>query len=59
VDDLIRARIDTAKTRLSTSDETVAHLSEQLGYRNVTHFCRQFKGLTGLTPMEYRHSLEK
>ena len=59
VDDLIRARIDTAKTRLSTSDETVAHLSEQLGYRNVTHFCRQFKGLTGLTPMEYRHSLQK
>lgn len=56
VDDLIRARIDTAKTRLCSTDETVAHLSEQLGYRNVTHFCRQFKSLTGLTPMEYRNA---
>lgn len=59
VDDLIRARIDTAKTRLCNSDETVAHLSEQLGYRNVTHFCRQFKKLTGLTPMEYRNSQQR
>ena len=59
VDDLIRARIDTARTRLCNSDETVAHLAEQLGYRNVTHFCRQFKGLTGLTPMEYRNSQQR
>lgn len=54
VDDLIRARIDTAKNRLSNTNETVSHLADQLGYRNVTHFCRQFKSLTGLTPMEYR-----
>lgn len=59
VDDLIRARIDTARTRLCNSDETVTHLAEQLGYRNVTHFCRQFKGLTGLTPMEYRNSQQR
>ena len=59
VEDLIRARIDTAKTRLSTSDESVIHLSEQLGYRNVTHFCRQFKSLTGLTPMDYRNAQQR
>lgn len=59
MDDLIRARIDTAKNRLCNSDETVALLANHLGYRNVTHFCRQFKSLTGLTPMEFRRSQER
>ena len=31
-------------------------LAEQLGYRNVTHFCRQFKSMTGMTPVEFRLS---
>lgn len=56
VDDLIRSRMDTAKTRLCNSPETLADLAEALGYRNVTHFCRQFKQYTGLTPGEYRSS---
>ena len=56
VDDVIHARIDTAKNRLCNSDETVACLASSLGYRNVTHFCRQFKQITGMTPMEYRRS---
>ena len=56
MDDLIRARIDTAKNRLSDTEETVQNLSEQLGYRNVTHFCRQFKRLTGMTPSQFRAS---
>ena len=55
-DDLIRARIDTAKNHLSNSDESVHELAEMLGYRNVTHFCRQFKQITGLTPGEFRES---
>ena len=56
MDDLIHARIDTAKNRLSDTEESVQNLSEQLGYRNVTHFCRQFKQLTGLTPSQFRTS---
>lgn len=59
MDDLIRARIDTAKNRLCNSDETVIRLAADLGYRNVTHFCRQFKNLTGLTPLEFRKSQER
>ena len=54
MDDLIHARIDMAKNRLCNSDETVANLAMELGYRNVTHFCRQFKKITGLTPLEFR-----
>ena len=56
MDDLIHARIDTARNRLADTDEPVQNLSEQLGYRNVTHFCRQFKQLTGLTPSQFRAS---
>ena len=54
MDDLIHARIDMAKNRLCNSEESVNGLAAELGYRNVTHFCRQFKKITGLTPLEFR-----
>lgn len=54
MDDLIHARIDMAKNRLCNSDESVGTLASELGYRNVTHFCRQFKSITGSTPLEFR-----
>ena len=54
MDDLIHARIDMAKNRLCNSEEAVSGLALELGYRNVTHFCRQFKKITGLTPLEFR-----
>lgn len=53
-DDLIHARIDTAKNRLTDSQEPVWQIAEELGYRNQTHFCRQFKQMAGVTPGEYR-----
>ena len=56
MDDLIRARIDTAKYCLSNSEVSVHGLAESLGYHSLSHFCRQFKAVTGLTPGEYRTS---
>lgn len=58
MDDLIHARIDTAKNRLCNSNESVNRLAADLGYKNVTHFCRQFKKITGLTPLEFRKTQE-
>ena len=52
--DLIHARVDRAKRYLSDTDAPIHDLAEQLGYGNVTHFCRQFKQLTGCTPSQYR-----
>lgn len=57
-EDLIQARMENAKNRLSGGQDTVREIAEGLGYRNVTHFCRQFKGITGKTPMEYRSEAE-
>ena len=54
MDDLIHARIDPAKNRLCNSSESVNRLAMDLGYKNVTHFCSQFKKITGMTPVEFR-----
>ena len=54
MDDLIRARIDFAKSSLLFTDNSVRQISESLGYANVTHFCRQFHQLVGITPTQYR-----
>lgn len=53
-DDIIHARIDNAKLRLSDSNMPIWQISQELGYRNQTHFCRQFKQVTGITPGEFR-----
>ena len=53
-EDLIQARIENAKNRLSGTADTVREIADSLGYRNVTHFCRQFKESTGVTPSQYR-----
>ena len=53
-DDLIRARIDAAKNALAFTDQPVARIAENLGYNNLTHFIRQFKALTGVSPSVYR-----
>lgn len=54
IDDLIRARIDSAKNALLFSKRSIVEISESLGYNNLTHFMRQFKALTGTTPDQYR-----
>ena len=54
IEDLILARMDTAKKRLTDTNISIRDLAENLGYRNVTHFCRQFKQTTGQTPRQYR-----
>ncbi|WP_431395135.1 helix-turn-helix domain-containing protein [Enterococcus casseliflavus] len=33
---------------------TIQHVAYLVGYENATHFSRQFKRMSGLTPKEYR-----
>ncbi len=54
IDDLINCRIDSAKTALRYSDLSIHTISEMLGYNHVSHFIRQFKSRTGVTPEAYR-----
>ena len=50
-------RMDMAKQLLSTSSLSAFQVSKQLGYHNVQYFSFLFKRLTGISPNEYRHSL--
>lgn len=55
IDDLIEARIHMAQELLTTTDLRITEIAEACGYRNDTHFMRQFKDKTGVTPTEYRN----
>ncbi len=57
--DLINARIEKAKQLLLLEKKTVNEVAEMLGYVNLTHFIRQFKSKTNLSPTEYRRFKEQ
>lgn len=45
----------THATRLLTQERwNIASICYECGYKNVSYFNRQFKNVTGITPMEYR-----
>jgi len=50
---LLNLRIQKARQLLSDTMLTVTDISEKCGFSSVYHFCRTFKGRTGVTPTEY------
>ncbi len=58
-DDLINARIEKAKQLLFLEKKRVNEVAEMLGYENLTHFIRQFKSKTDLSPTEYKKFKEQ
>ncbi|WP_168120568.1 helix-turn-helix transcriptional regulator [Paenibacillus sp. HB172176] len=54
VADVIASRIERAKYLLSTTDIAIARIAEMCGYNTETHFMRQFKKATGVTPTCFR-----
>jgi AraC family transcriptional regulator, arabinose operon regulatory protein len=55
---LIRSRIGHAKEMLGGTELPIKSISEQLGYRDVSFFTRQFRMITGVAPAAYRRSRE-
>ena len=55
-DDLIKSRVEFAKNLLFHTEESIAQIAFFSGYNNSTHFMRQFKKATGLTPSAYREA---
>lgn len=47
-------RINHAKMMLSTTDIPVGIVAAEVGFYSAQYFCRFFKKLEGITPMEYR-----
>ncbi len=52
--DLINARINAGKHMLLFQNKKIDDIAADLGYQNTTHFIRQFKSVTGMTPSAYR-----
>ena len=56
IDDVINSRINLAKKYLLYDHYTIAEIVTLCGYRNMEHFFRQFKKITGVTPKCFRNS---
>lgn len=57
-EDVLRAKINSAKYYLKNTSLSVNEISELCGYENNVHFIRQFKQRTGVTALEYRNNSE-
>ena len=53
---LLKCRIDFAQKLLTSSDQTIASIAQQVGYSDQSAFSRQFRAATGLTPRLFRHA---
>lgn len=51
---LTRVRMDEARVMLRDTNLPVAEICKRVGYGDLKHFTRTFKGETGITPGEYR-----
>lgn len=56
MDDVIKSRINLAKKYLMYHHYTIIEIASLCGYRNIEHFYRQFKKITGVTPNAFRKS---
>ena len=51
---ITRRRIDRAKLLLAATDQPLAVIAREVGYRNQAHFTRVFHQVAGTTPRRYR-----
>ena len=56
---LHRIRIRHAKELLADSSLKVQEIAYAVGFKDEKYFAKQFKKITGLTPGDYRASLER
>ncbi len=56
--DLINAKINSAKNMLLFQNMRIDDIAIALGYKNTTHFIRQFKANIGISPTAYRNKFK-
>lgn len=50
------ATVNAIKVQLRYTDKQVAEIADDMNFPNASFFCKYFKRLTGMTPMDYRLS---
>ncbi len=56
---LVGRRIDRAKHRLVDTDTPIKQIADDLSYRDVFYFARQFRQVLGVPPAAYRRSRQR
>jgi AraC family transcriptional regulator, transcriptional activator of pobA len=51
---IIERRLEAAKERLLTTDDTIAAVAKSVGFNDVAYFMRQFARANGTTPKRWR-----
>ncbi len=51
-----KRRLGAAAMLLTTSSAVIAEIAAECGYYDQSHFCRQFKRWTGMSPSRYRRA---
>ncbi len=54
---LRRTRMEHAAELLQDTDDKVSEIAPRVGYRNVSHFVRDFRAAQGKTPAQYRRAM--
>lgn len=55
---LSQLKLKEARLLIKKPGLSIQSISKRLGYKNASHFSRQFKRWTGLSPLEYREKYE-
>ena len=56
--DVLNRRVDLAKEYLASSVYSSQKIAQLCGYQSIEHFCRQFKIITGISPLKYRKQIQ-
>lgn len=56
--DIILSRVERVKYLLKNTNDSIGEIAEQLNYKNDVQLFRQFKKITGMTPLEYRKKFQ-
>ena len=51
---LIDLRMETARKRLTQSNDTVSEIAKTVGYRDPLYFSKEFRKKYGRSPVQYR-----
>lgn len=51
---IMNVRIRAASLRLTTTNDTIAHIAHDCGFYDHSHFTRNFRKIMGTSPKEYR-----
>lgn len=55
----VKARVARARRLIREGDLNFAEISDRLGFDNPQYFSRVFKRVMGMTPSEFRRSLDR